>query len=409
MKNKFLLITIILGIIILSSINIMAMMPKCTHRYIWEESLSEPIGGVGWYSACMKYKGFCYAGTVLDDVTVITYYTNKGLYGLTHSPQFCATMINNVAKVPGADYSDPTTIEKYRAIAIGACMHQPADIASHSRQNKYGTGEDGLVAYTIKHSLLVNEIIHVFAEQRVDNILCSQYPELEKATEKDLEENYKFAQPLFEMSMLGLDSSISKQQLDDLFDTFIQETLNYQGYKPAYDQKSFLGTFNVIPTSYLAIFLILLSGTVLINVLLVLKIWKKEAKIRHFIGLIFFIFIFSIFIYVGVGAVQGNAFNNFLNLINPVTSIVPIGNYQTYINLGIANTRAMLFEGEGWLDNTDASGRGQIDVLGEANAQVMVWDIIILLVLVVAIIVFIWFLFKKNKIITRNGRLHWNL
>ena len=204
MKNKYLLITIILGLIVLSSINVIAFMPKFTHRQIFELSLKDPLPG-NFYADCVRYKDLCYAGQVLDDVTVITYYTNQGLYGLSHSPQFCSAMLNNIAKVPGADYSNPETIKKLRAVAVGSCLHESSDIASHSRQNKDGTGEDGLVAYAIKHSLIVNGIIHVMAEQKIDLQLQKKYPELESSSISMLEENYRFAQPLFVMSMMGLD------------------------------------------------------------------------------------------------------------------------------------------------------------------------------------------------------------
>ncbi len=404
MKNKFLisLITISFFSILLLLPLGSSFMPKCTHRIIFEESLKDPMNS-NLYIDCMKNKPLCYASQVLADVTVISYYTNKGLYGLTHSPQFCSAMINNVAKVPGLNIDDA------RAISAGACMHQPADIASHSRQNKDGTGEDGLVPYAIKHSLIVNEISHVFAEQKIDNEICAKYPELEQTSITMLEENYKKAQPLFELSMLGLDSSIDKNQLNEMFNTFIQETLNYQGYKPAYDQKSFLGSFQVIPLSYLAIFFILFAGIILVNTMLILKIFKRQNKIRHYIGLIVFIPLLLIMIYLTFGATQGSAFNNFLSLINPIVKYVPTGDTQTYIDNGIANTKGLLTLGEGWLDGTDASGRGQIPVLDEANAQVLYYDYAILIGIVLFFVWYIWYLLKKNKVINSNGWVGLNL
>jgi len=396
MKNKILLITIIFGIMILSTINVMAFMPKFTHKWIFDEAIKEPVNS-DFYTSCIKYPDLCYAGNVLVDVSVIYYYTGRDLYSATHSPVFAKSLLENSAKIPGKD------IEKMRACAIGGATHQPADIVSHSRIGGLN-GRDGLVSYSIKHSLLVNEIIHVFSEQKVDNYVEEKYGVSVGQESEDYLASYKECQDLFILTMLGdnayQQTGLTRADLEEVFQDFIWEVVNSQqvGYNPAFKEKSFLGTLNSLPTFLLGGYVLVLLIFLTLSVLLIIKMIKKDFRIRNFIGLLIFLPIFIILAYLFIGAVQGKAFDYFVGVIKPISDIVPTGNIQSYLDAAVANTKQLFQNNEQWLEGTDASGRASFPVLDEANASVITYDYIILIALALVFIWFIYYLFKRNKL-----------
>lgn len=392
MKYKFLYLVVCSIFLISLASNASAFFPV-THRYIWEQATLQPID-TEFYTACMKYPDLCYAGNILVDVTVIFYYSQGVLYSTAHQPPFCSAMLDNIAKIPGADP------ERMRACAISACSHQSGDLPSHS--------DSGLVQYSIKHSFLTNSIIHTFAEQKVDSYLENKYPELKQESDTSLISAYRECEPLFVTTLLGesayQSAGLSKEELEAIFDDFISEIVSSTetGYDPSFKQKNFLGTLDSIPYSILGIYIVIMLGSLLICVLLVIKIFRRNAKIRHYIGMIIFLPIFIVLLILFIGAVQGNAFKTFVTLIKPISELVPIGNPDTYINMGIDNTKKLFLKGEIALENTDASGRGINPVLDVADSQVMWADYLIFGGLAIFLIWFIYFLFKSNKIKSKD-------
>jgi len=379
----------------------MAFMPKYTHKYIWDEATKVPFNS-DFYSACMKYPDLCFAGNVITDVSVIYYYTGRDLYSATHSPAFCKALLENSVKMPGKD------VEKMKACAIGGCTHQPADIVSHSKLGGLN-GVDGMVPYSIKHSLIVNEIIHVLSEQHMDNWVETNYGSSIATEAENYLPSYVECQDLFILTMLGdnayQQTGITKADLEGVFSDFINEVINSQqtGYTPAFKEKSFFGTISSLPTVIIGIYVITLLIFLTLNVLLIIKLIKKDFRIRIFIGLVIFLPIFLILAYLFVGAMQNKAFEYFVIVIKPISNLVPIGNPQNWLDQAIINTKQLLQNNEQWLEGTDASGRASFPVLDEANAEVLVYDYVLLGLLVLGLIWFIWFLFKKNKKTFKGG------
>ena len=363
--------------------NVMAFMPD-THLYILNKATAEPIN-TDMYTSCIKYPNLCYGGNTLMDIGVYYYYTQKTKYVTTHSPSFCKLLLENSAKIPG---KDP---EKQRACAEG-CTHLPADLVSHS--------DNGLVQYAIKNSFLANSIIHVFAEQKVSNIVNSRDPGL-KNQQIDFLDSANECEDLFITSMLGTDAfkDMDESSLRAVYTNFVQEILSSTdtGYNPAFKEKSFLGNFDSIPFSISAIYIVLMVSFLLMIILLFLKIFRRQSKVRHWIGIIIFGFIFAVMFYLFLGALTGNAFNYFIKVIKPVSNLVPIGNADNYLNRAIDNTKLFFQQGETSLIGTDPSGLGTNPVLTEADASIIWMDYLIFGVIIVALLLFIWFLFKKNK------------
>lgn len=389
MKSKIYL-TLISGISILMFLSMISSFMPPTHYDIFQKSIKDPIDS-DYYRAVIKYPDLAYASNSLVDSAVIWYYTLQGRYTQVHSPSFCSKLIDNVNKVQGLDP------DKAMACAIGGCTHQPADLPSHSTIGSM----DGMVSYSIKHSLIVNQVVHVFSEQHEDNWVQAQ-PGFEKAIfEKSLVDSYKTCQPLFVQAMLGESSyrGMSQADLDKLFDTYITEVVSSQtGYDPAFENKSFFVTLKSVPITLILIYIVIMLFFLILSLLLVFKIIRKKAKLRHYIGIIIFLPIFILLAYFLWGASQGSAFKTFIGFISPISNWVPIGEPSTWEDIAIKNTKAFLTEGETWLKGTDSSGFGAIDVLNQASNSVLIYDYIILGVLVLALLVFIWFLFKKNKV-----------
>lgn len=394
MKYKIIFLSMVL-IFLLSINNINAFMPKFSHKYITDRALEQPIDSE-FYRACMKYPKLCFSGVVLNDVSVIFYYTARGKYTATHNPPFCKELIDNIAKIPNREP------ERMRACAIGGCIHQPQDIPSHSLINN----RDGMVAYSITHSLLMNNIIHVFAEQKLDNYVERKDFLIGKESEDYLLE-YKECQDLFTVALMGEPaySGMSQEELDKTFETFITEVRNSQdtGYNPGFENKSFFVTIQSIPFVILGSYIAIMLGFLLLSILLIFKIIKGDRRIRVWVGLLIFIPIASILIYLFISSLQGSVFNNFINLIKPVSELVPLGGDEEYLNAAIENTRALLLQGPTWLEGTDASGLSTNPVLINADSRVINYDYLILILLVVSLVWFIWFLFKKNKLINKGG------
>ena len=217
---------------------------------------------------------------------------------------------------------------------------------------------------------------------------------------------YKECEPLFTLALLG-DSQftgMTEEDVSQVYETFITEIVNsHTGYDPGFKNKSFFVTLQSVPFVILATYLFFMLGSLLVSILLVFKIFKRQSKIRHWIGLIIFLPIFLVMIYLFIGALNGSAFNSFVNVIRPISNFVPIGNPEFYVNAAIKNTRDLLSEGPEWLVGTYASGRGTNPVLDNANKDVMFFDYILLFVLGLFLIWFIWFLFKRNKVIKTRG------
>ena len=348
--------------------------PTFTHKYIHDQALKNPIDSQ-LYKACVKYPNLCYSGNVLNDVSVIFYYTARNKYAVTHSPNFCRALIQNSLN------------EKELACAVGGCMHQPADIVAHNE----------LVPEAILNSFIVNEVIHVFTEQKVDNYMEKKYPFIKQEAVLQLND-FEECVPLFKRTLIGEVEyqDLSEEEIDNIFKAFIAEIQNSRtGYDVGFKSKSFFSTIKAIPFVIVGIYTAIMAGFILISVLLIFKLINKERKIRHIIGLFIFLPLSIIMLYLFIGSIYGSAFNNFVTIIKPISNLVPVSNIQYYVDKAVDNTQNLLTEGEKWLYNTDASGFNALD---EANARIMPYDYLILIILSAFLIWFIWFLFKKNKL-----------
>ena len=352
-----------------------SFMPRTTHKYIHIKGTENPIDSE-LYRKCMAYPRLCYSGNVLTDISVVYYYVDPDKYIATHSPVFFRRLWENSKN------------EEEKACAVGAIVHQGSDIPSHNN----------MVPYAIRNSFLVNEIVHVFAEQKIDSWVESQFPLIKGEAMNDLGD-YEKCKDLFIRTMHGDPryGGMSVQELDDLYVFFINEIKNSQktGYDSAFKNKSLFVSIKSIPTQVLVVYLSWLFFLLIVSVLILIKIFKKKALVRHYIALIFFLPLFIIFAYFLISLFYGSAFNNFINFITPISQLVPVGDIQMSLDQAINQVKLFLTKGELALEGTDASG---FEELAKANASVKTADYIIMVISGILLIFYIWYLLKKNKI-----------
>lgn len=366
---------------IFSSIaSVAAFMPRNTHRLIFEESVAQPIDSE-FYRACLKYPNLCYTGNVLTDISVIWYWTEGYKYAVTHSPNFCRNLIESA-----------TNDQEY-ACAVGGCSHQPADIVSHNE----------LVPYSIERSLLANVVIHVFAEQKVDNWVVRNYPDVQEFADEAMSD-YEVCMPLFKRVMLGYDEygDITEEEVNSKFDKFIQEIKTSQtGYDTAYKNKGISVNLKSIPFAVIAAFIIFMVFGFLLVLLLIIKLIKGDRRIRVWIGLLVFGALLALFVYIFVMNLQGAAFKAIVTIATPISELVPIGNTpEYYIDKATTNTRAMLLQGQSWLTDSEASG---FTALETSDRKILMWDYFLLLFLTVALGLFIYLIFRSNPLKSKSS------
>jgi hypothetical protein len=383
MKNKILIFFTILLLFTVLTVNVNAFMPRITHKLIQTQVTANVIDSQ-LYRDCMAYPRLCYSGNVLTDISVLYYYTDSQKYVATHSSSFFRQLYIN-AKTP-----------QEKACAVGNGLHQSSDIESHNN----------MVPYAITNSYLVNDIIHVFAEQKVDTMMDSEYPQIRNMSISDLSD-YDQCKDLFIRTMQG-DSAycqdngacMSKDELDTLYGQFISELINSDtGYDTAFKNKSFFVDVSSIPLVILISYYVIMLSFLLISLLLIFKIIKRNATLRHWIALVIFLPLFGLLAFFLLNLYMGTAFNTFINFISPISQLVPVGDVDGHILNAINNGKSFL-QGEIWLNGKDASGFTQLAI---ADASIQNLDYIILGLILVLLVIYLFFLFKKNKVVTRSG------
>jgi len=372
MKSKNFLFFSIIIILMMSSL-VSSYMPRYTHKAIWSVSTEIPIDSPT-YRACMKYPELCYSGNVLVDFGVYAYVSNRAQYIILHNSIFVRALLENSKN------------EKEEACAVGAMTHF-ADLGSHTE----------MVPYSIKTSKLANLIIHVVAEQHLDNWVEKKYPE-ESSLAINYLKDYQECVPLFKRTLLGEPEyrSMSEEKIDEMFSSFIQEIMTSQtGYDTAFKSKSIFTNLISVPFIILGGWGLVMIFLLFISVALIFKIFRKKAIIRHYIGLIIFGGLFILMAYLLIALSTGTAFASFIGVIKPISNFVPIGNPQERFDRGVEITKNILTHGEVWLEGKDASGFTQLD---EADRSILLFDYILITILFGLLIWFIWFLFKKNKL-----------
>lgn len=348
---KKILLTFVLGIFLLSSVS--AFMPP-THQYLDTHSLetfSEQGGSSTFYEICKLHPEECYIGNVLTDISVVYYYVNQGAkYEVTHSPGFCVKMMNyatgSSAGVRGID----TEIET--ACAIGSCIHAAEDYVSHTK----------MVPYAITHSGLMNEVIHVFAEQKLDNYVQNAHPEVVNEIKSLSVENWNNCIPLIkdvlenEYTDEGYDDPAKTNDLINKFISEVSKSIDpnsNSSYDISFENK--VGIFQevgLIPFGFLILYI---GVAFLFGTLAVLLIFRKDKSIINWISIIIFGVIFILLTWLFIALLNGNAFVTLISFVKPISNLVPIGGTESYLEQATDNVHSLFEQGEVFISNPDSS------------------------------------------------------
>lgn len=337
-----------------------------THQYLFSEGIKSNIDS-NVMEACKSYPDLCYSGNVLTDVSVIYYYTKFTRYTVTHSPSFCRSLL------------ETANTDKEMACAVGSCLHQAQDLESHI----------DMIPSTIKKTFIPNSVIHTLGEQHLDNIVLSEHPEIKSESITSLN-SFRECTPLFKKVLQG-EKEFEGVNLDALFDKFIAEV---QGSKTGYDPS--FSNLTTIPIMVLVTYTAFMGLWIILLILLIFKRlrYKNKRTIFNWISLIVISFILFILLFLFIANLGGQAFKGFVFLIKPISNLVPIGDAQAHLESGISNTQSFFTQGESFLFGKDASGQTE---LLEADRSIVVPQYIILISLIILLIVFIYFNFRRKK------------
>jgi hypothetical protein len=390
MKNKlFILILVSMFLLISSLSNVKSFMPP-THNFLNSEIMSSYQGtSTQMYNAMVNHPDLAYVGNMLTDISVVFYYTGGGAkYQVTHSPGFCTAMLSNAVGSNGVSQ------EEEFSCAVGTCLHQSEDWVSHTI----------MVPYAITHSGLANQVVHVFAEQHLDNIVLKEHPEVVNNVMSINISSWNKCIPLFKRTLDTYDSykqDVESGATDTLINSFIAEVYNSvnsnskTSYDMAFQDKvTIFGKIGLVPPLFLLMYLGFMG---LFGLLAVLLIFKKDKKIINWISLVLFTILFVIMLILFISLLTGHLFQTVVFIVRPISNLVPIGSANNILNLGIQSGQSLLTEGASYLASADhpkiASGFVE---LSKASNSVKWIDYIIIFLLFATLIFLIYINFRKN-------------
>lgn len=396
MLKKLISLPLLLGLLIMLPLVSSFMLP--THTYVNDQVISTYQGTSEFYELALKYPKLVNIGDYLTDLSVIYYYTDIGGEGIgkkylvTHSPGFCVNALANAKGYP--EYN--VTLEESRACSVGICLHEATqDTVSHGI----------MVPYSIRHTLIPNQVIHVPSEQHLDTFTQSNHPEVRAEIESLTPEDWQKCIPLVKETLLGYadyQDEVISGKTDDLINAFIFEVYNSvnpesaTSYDLAFkDKVSIFGKINLVPTGFLVgyISLMLLFGTVA-----VLTIFKKDKRLLNYIVIVLFGFFAVIMAIVFIAMLNGSAFQTIVFLVRPISNLVPIGSPQSYIDMSIENGKALFDQGESYVADTENPkiGSGYLE-LKQANEDIKVYNYIEIGVIILVLIWLLYLNFRRKK------------
>lgn len=387
--TKKLFIFLILSIFMVSSVS--AYFP-ISHKFMQNKAILEYSDKPSdFYKMCSLYPKKCYVGNVLTDLSVAWYYVKGGEnYIITHDSAFAQANLRNAIN------------DEQRACAIGSAIHASQDLSSHN----------GMVPYAIRATGLPNSVIHVFAEQHLDNIISKNYPNTLNEIGELTQEDWNVCIELFKKTLEESTSyqELKEGELDEVINIFVSNVAvvvdpNAEtGYSLSFKNKtSLFGKIGFLPTYFLFIYF---SFTFLFALLSVLLIFRKNKGILNWISLVFFGLLFlGLLIFILI-AFFGDAFAAFVWAIKPISNLVPIGSAENWIDTSIRETHSLFINGESWLAQHvrpyDASGFAE---LKKADASAVYTGSIIGIVALSIFVLLIYLNFRKGKRKTENFNL----
>ena len=363
MKHK--LIFLFLMFILLVPISYSWMPP--THWFILKSTILEsPTSSVGTIAA--KYPQLVMGGDLLTDLSVFYYFSggfnNLGeAYRATHNGEFCRRMVALQKN------------EQELACAYGACSHQFEDSRSHN----------DFVPTVIRRTYLVNGLIHIFAEERVNDEILKDSPELNSEVKSALVQAAPVCKDLFRRALIN-DAAFEGIPFDGMYDDFVRFVGDNEKYSVGFQG------FSSIPQD-IQVLLLSFGSLNIISFVFFIRRKKKNIFNKISIGLnIFFVLLIST---AYILFMQGNIWEAFQFVSGPVSNVMPVQGWQQSIEAAKADMIIFFNQGANYvLSIRDPSGDQALREASEAGATVR--TIVNILVLLL-IMLFIWLNFRKGK------------
>lgn len=352
-----------------------------THKYQQAQLMDTYSGNSEFYDACQKHPDACYVGNVLTDLSVVWYYINGGEnYIITHSPSFARANLRNA--VGEVEY----------ACAVGSGLHATQDYQSHNI----------MVPDAIKRTGIPNSVLHVFAEQHIDNLVSEKYPYVVNDISLLGNDSWNKCIPLFKKTLEGFsayEDEIDSGKLDDVIYVFIDNvqdsiTAGNTGYDVSFRSKvSVFGKLAFVPMSFLITYIAI---TFLFATLSILLLFRDNKTIINYLTMVVFSGIAIFLVVIFSIALFGNAFNTMVTLIKPTSDLVPIGNFDTHMRNSIENGYSFFNQGEQWLIDRQSPDASGFTTLKQADKEGR-WLLYLIIGICVALLYFLIYLNFRRK------------
>lgn len=251
-----------------------------------------------------EHRDAAIAGAVMPDISVFYYlekFPNK--YTATHTKSFCTAIRGNAIT------------DRERAFAQGACLgHLIADSYAHNI----------FVPTTIRKTGLTNLMVHVFAEEKVNDYLIARNPFMPSLLDENLR-NWKEFVPLMTKTLENKESW-RNTQVEPKMQALVNE-ITCSNLGPETDSCN-PASFGLAYKTMLAVpwYMYVFAGLILIfNLFLLIKLFTFLRQWNWFAYLTALLTIFwiALIVFAIVFLSQGELFAQFEKLSAPITAILP--------------------------------------------------------------------------------------
>ena len=357
MKKLIMFILFLLSVSLVSS-----YMPE-THTIMNSQTiLSSPNSD--YSQIVQEYYSDFIACNVLSDISVF-YYFSEGFskigtkYKQTHSQNLCERMIANAEN------------DRQLSCAIGVCTHEVQDSVSHN----------DFVPEVIRRTYLVNGLVHIFAEEKVNDILKTK--ESSAQIRQALSDVAPIHKEFFRKSLVFPGSDFP---FDSMYDAFVGEVVGNQKYSVG-----FRGFF-AVP---LQIHLILISLFIMALVILAYLIRAENKNIFNITSMVLLMIIVILVILVYGLFFAGKLWLFFQWASHPVSQIMPTQGYEQWVQKSITQSTFLFNNGATatMAIIPDPAGENALLKAGEAGQT---FRIVVDLILLSIIALFVWLNIRRR-------------
>lgn len=358
---------LLLALLLVSSItSVLAFMPP-THTYIADQSLAQASDSEIGKLVMANYNDYI-GCNILADISVF-YYFSDGFskigtkYKATHSTSLCQRMVLSAIN------------DREKACAYGLCSHLTSDGVAHNI----------FVPETVRKTGLVNGLIHIFAEEKVnDELLAREGMILDTKTKQALSDIAPIHKEFFRKNLLAVGSDFP---FDSMYDSFVAEVTAESKYSVGFR------SFTAVP---MEVHLIFSLAFILSLVGMAFLIKKKKKNIFNKIAIVFMFLTALLVVFVYTLFFMGKLWMFFQWASYPISSMMPVSGWEAHINSAVRETTNLLNQGTNYVMamTPDPAGEIALETASQVGATMRT---IIMVVLSGLIGLFIWLNIKKRK------------